>query len=452
MKINYSNLRKGLSATALSCLTFAAFSQGAPVVTPATTPAKPAAAVVPAAAAATVPSIKLSGLIRNDLYFDTRQIVSARDGELVLWPTDVVKDASGNDLNAKSSFNMNPISSRIAVGIVAPDAFGAKATGLIEFEFFGGADAANGAGRLRHAFAKLDWGKTQLLVGQFWHPLFVTDCFPGTAAYNTAIPVNPFNRSPQIRLTTNLGNNVNLLLAAVTQREGFAGFGPLGQSATYAENTGIPALDAQVFYKTATVLAGVAVDYKVLRPYQFRAVGTPAVNTEVTSTVAATTLSAYLKFTSKDVVIKAQYTKGQNMADQTSVGGYLVYGTGAALTYKPTTTSGFWVELLGTGKKIVPGIVFAYLKNDGASDLGSVQSYGRAIGGTVNAAGNLGRGVDNLYQIMPRLEFKSGSWKFMPEICYEVAGWAAIGTDGKATGTIDKVSNTRLQFVTMLTF
>ena len=451
MTLNYSNFRQGMAIAAFSCLSIGAFAQGTPVVTP----AKPAAATTPAPAAttpATVPSVKLTGLVRNDLYFDTRQVVSARDGALVLWPTDLLKDASGKDLNAKSSLNMNPITSRIAVGIVAPDAFGAKATGLIEFEFFGGADAANGAGRLRHAFAKLDWGKTQLMVGQFWHPLFVTDCFPGTAAYNTAIPVNPFNRSPQIRLTTNLGSNVNLLLAAVTQREGFSGFGPLGQSSSYAINAGIPALDAQLFYKTATVLAGVAVDYKVLRPYQFRAVGTPAVNTDVTTTVAATTLSAYFKYTSKDVIFKAQYTKGQNMADMTSVGGYLVYGTGAALTYKPTTTNGFWFELLGTGKKIVPGIVVAYLKNDGASDAGAVQSYGRAIGGAVNAAGNLGRGIDNLYQIIPRVEFKSGNWKFMPEICYEVAGWSAIGTDGKSTGTIDNVSNTRLQFVTMLTF
>jgi hypothetical protein len=48
MTTNYSNLRKGLAATALACLSFTAFSQGTPA---ATTPAKPATtAAAPAAA------------------------------------------------------------------------------------------------------------------------------------------------------------------------------------------------------------------------------------------------------------------------------------------------------------------------------------------------------------------------------------------------------------------
>ena len=101
MKTNYSSLRKGCVATALSFLSIAAFSQGTPTATPPAKPATPTAA--PAAIPATVPGVKLTGLVRNDLYIDTRQVVGARDGELVLWPADILKDASGADLNAKSS-------------------------------------------------------------------------------------------------------------------------------------------------------------------------------------------------------------------------------------------------------------------------------------------------------------------------------------------------------------
>ena len=47
MKINYSSLRKGLAATALSCLSAAAFSQGTPPAKPATPAATPAPAAAP---------------------------------------------------------------------------------------------------------------------------------------------------------------------------------------------------------------------------------------------------------------------------------------------------------------------------------------------------------------------------------------------------------------------
>jgi hypothetical protein len=33
--------------------------------------------------------------------------------------------------------------------------------------------------RLRHAFIKFNWNTTELLIGQYWHPLFVTTCYPG---------------------------------------------------------------------------------------------------------------------------------------------------------------------------------------------------------------------------------------------------------------------------------
>ncbi len=93
--------------------------------------------------------------------------------------------------------------SRFWLKVGGPSLLGAKTNALIEVDFYGDPSAANEAPqiRLRHAYASLDWAKTQILFGQTW------DIF-GPMAANTidfrqgapfGTPNNP--RVPQIRLT-----------------------------------------------------------------------------------------------------------------------------------------------------------------------------------------------------------------------------------------------------------
>jgi hypothetical protein len=121
--------------------------------------------------------IKLYGFLRNDVMFDSRQVVSARpgnQGELLLYPANISKDLNGKDINAASSITMLSITSRLGVNVTGPDAFGAKTSGLLEAEFFGNANGNENVFRLRHAFAKLDWPKTQLA---FWAILASFICY-----------------------------------------------------------------------------------------------------------------------------------------------------------------------------------------------------------------------------------------------------------------------------------
>ena len=67
----------------------------------------------------------------------------------------------------------------------------------IEAEFFGTSDADLNGFRLRHGYLKLDWPHSELMVGQFWHPMFVTESFPDVVSFNTGAPFQPFNRSPR---------------------------------------------------------------------------------------------------------------------------------------------------------------------------------------------------------------------------------------------------------------
>ncbi len=387
---------------------------------------------------------QLYGFVRNDVMYDSRQIVSAREGDFSIFPKDKLLDANGNDINAAPTFHMLAIASRIGGNITGPNAFGAKTSALFEAEFFGNFDGGINEFRLRHAWAKLDWKKTQLAFGQYWHPMFVPDCYPGVIDFNTGVPFQPFNRSPQIRLTQKLDkeNKLALILAVIAQRD-FASAAPAGYAATDPfRNAALPNLHAQLQYKDAHLVAGLGVDYKSLRPRLSS--GTPSVISN--ERVNSTSFIAYIKVITKPVIFKAEAVSGENLTDHVMLGGYLGYLTSPAAveTYAPTKTKSFWFDVAGTNKKVVPGIFIGYTESNGAN-LGASAAYGRAIG-------IAGRGIKNIFRISPRIEFISGKFKFGTEMEYTAAQYGALSTDAKINGSTDNINNTRLLLTTTFSF
>ena len=417
------------------------------------------AAVVPEKKADVSPSwgIKFSGFIRNDIYFDSRQVISARpalQGDLLLYPANILNDVNGKDINAASSFEMLSITSRLTGNVTGPDAFGAKTSGILEGEFFGNSNGNENVFRLRHAYAKLDWATTQLGFGQYWHPLFVTDCFPGVISFNTGIPFQPFARNPQVRLTQKLGKKVNLILAVISQTEAFVSsgsstgiaLGAASGSQSYLSNAVIPNLHAQLQFKSSSFLAGLALDYKSLRP-ALSAYSAPNATTLVSTNekVNSVTFEAYTKITTKGIIAKAEYVIGQNLFDHLMIGGYEAYGITPSITYKPIAVSTYWLELSGTGKKVIPGIFFGYTQNNGTSQSGAVASYARGI-----TAGKTS--LSSIMRVAPRIEIISGKFKLGTEVEVTSATYGLADTDAKVTGTTNSVTNTRLLFTTTFSF
>lgn len=142
-------------------------------------------------------TLSLSGFIKTDILYDTRQTTSIREGHFLLYPKDRALDPEGNDFNAKDTFHILSIQTRLALKITGPKALGARPTGYIEGEFFGHSDADINGFRLRHAYLKLNWEKTELMIGQFWHPMFITESFPEVVSFNTGAPFEPFSRAPR---------------------------------------------------------------------------------------------------------------------------------------------------------------------------------------------------------------------------------------------------------------
>ena len=378
--------------------------------------------------------IKFSGFVKTDVFYDTRQTVSVREGHFLLWPAAESLDPDNNDINAVSNFNILSIQTRLLGKITGPDAFGAKTSGLIEADFFGNENPAfsdvNGF-RLRHAYVKLNWEKTELLIGQFWHPMFVTDCYPGVISFNTGAPFQPFSRNPQIKLTRKIGE-LKLILAAQSQRD-FANrlVGSGTQTSSYLRNSGIPDMQLQVHYSAGPdFIAGMGGGYKIIVPQ----IKTSA-NYQTKEKTSALSALAFFKVRLNAVTIKAEGVYGQNACDFLLPGGFAVKDTldytRNLVEYTPISAWAAWTDINTNGKTLQAGIFAGYAKNLGSKDNINGPVYG------------LGTDIAQVFRVSPRVMVNSGKFRIAAELEYTAAanGTRDIKAIPKNTVT---VSNLRI--------
>ena len=361
--------------------------------------------------------IKFSGFIKNDMAYDSRQTVSAREGHFLLWPSPEDLDPDGNDANAKSNFNMLAIQSRLSGKITGPNAFGAKTSGVLEGDFFGQADNNIDLFRLRHAFVKLTWTNTELLAGQTWNPLFVTGCFPGTVSFNTGVPFQSFSRNPQIRVTQTLGG-LQLIGALLSQRD-YSSRGINGPSSSYLRNSGLPDLHFQIHYTTkgtaTNLLIGSGIAYKTIVPRL-----KSELDYVVDETVSGITAIGFAKLETQLLTFKLQGRYGENIPDVLSISGFTVKNinnsTTGELSYTPLKNTTVWGEVHTNGKDIQVGLFGGYTKNMGTKE---------TMSSTDNAVYGLGTNIESLMRISPRVIFNSGKVRFAAELEYTNAQYGA---------------------------
>jgi hypothetical protein len=381
--------------------------------------------------------ISFSGYVKTDIFYDSRQTVNIREGHYLLYPKEPALDPLGRDVNAKASFNILSIQTRLAGKITGPDALGAKTSAYIETEFFGTSDADLNGFRLRHAYLKLNWKRSELMIGQFWHPMFVTDCYPDVVSFNTGAPFQPFNRSPQVRFTRMFGR-IGLIATALAQRD-FVSYGPQGASSVYLRNGVLPELNlklqaaaADESKKTETV-AGAGVDLLRLVPRL-----TTASGYKTDESVTSLAGMAYFKWKRPKWTFKAEGVYGSNLYHLTMLGGYAVRDIVPApatdtWSYAPTNVLSLWSEVQTNGQPWQAGIFAGSARNCGARHELTDVNFAR------------GYNIAELYRVSPRLLYNVGKMRFAGEA--ELTG-AAYGTPdafGKVQGA-RFVTNLRLLF------
>ncbi len=374
--------------------------------------------------------IKFSGFVKTDFFTDSREVVNSREGHFLLYPYAESLDANGDDIRAHQNTNFLSIQSRLTGKITGPDAFGAKTSGVLEADFFGNGTDVNGF-RLRHAFAKLSWTKTELLMGQYWNPMFVAECFPGVVSFNTGSPFQPFARNPQIRLSQKMGD-VKAILAASTQRD-FTSTGPNGASSEYLRNSAIPNLHAQLQYNPDSTnhVFGAGVDYKSLLP-QTSTTGTATYASD--ERINSLSAIAYAKLDGKKFTVKMEGVYAQNATDLVMIGGYAektaADATTGAVEYTNLQTASAWIDMNTKGKKVQFGLFGGYTENLGAED---------DIKGNIYARGS---NIDYVYRVAPRVVFIAGKMNLALEVEHTVAAYGTTDTDGTVKDS-EEVGNTR---------
>ncbi len=362
--------------------------------------------------------IKLSGFVNTDYFVDSRQVVCARQGHFLLWPAPEKLDPNGDDINAKYNFNLLSIRTRVRGTISGPDALGAKTSAVIEGSFFGHSNLDLNEFRLRHAFFKMNWETTELIIGQTWHPMFITSCFPAVNNFNTGAPFTPFSRNPQIRLTKNLGA-IKFSVTALAHADFYTAAGIAG-----LRNSGLPELHLQAWYnkpaseEVVGLLLGGGAGIKRIIPLIETDLGY-----KTSEGVTGLAAQLYGKLTFRKITIKAEGAYGQNNYDVIMLGSYAttsVDGATGIAYYTPTANAAGWFEIHSNNPTWQPGLFAGYSKN-----LGAGQDI--SVGGVAGSRGD----IDFAYRISPRLNYNVGKMRFGIEVEYTVA---AFGTINRTAG------------------
>ncbi len=280
------------------------------------------------------------GYILWEPYWDTRQTYGTRYEQFLLFPRPPLCDRFGNDINDHGKWHMTAMETRIGLGMEGPRWPCFKTDGLIEVDFRGISDATVLSCRLRHAFGRVVWDSGSLLFGQWWHPLFVLECFPHTIGYAIGAPMEPQARDPQLRFTQRW-NWLELIAAAASQGD-FASYGPFGQSVEYIRNSKQPNLHLQLRGYYGDQLVGVAADYKRLVPRL-----KSCLDVKVHEHIDSFIFEAYGSFISAPWSLRLKTFWGQNANDHILLSGFGVSTVNPetdARTYSNTASAGAWLD------------------------------------------------------------------------------------------------------------
>lgn len=362
--------------------------------------------------------VKWSGFVKSDFMFDTRQTLNAREGQfnILPLPENMVK---GEDINDQSNINFLSIQSRLRASISGPDFFGLKTSAVIEAGFFGNTNATIGEARLRHAFVKLSNEKVEILMGQYWNPMFITAVFPGTYSFSTGVPFQPFGRNPQLRITTK--GNVKFIGVLYTERDFKTRGASLSQS-------GMPQVHAQLqFGSVKKTIGGLGLNLKSVRP----ALG----SNNLTSFAGV----GYFRTKIGDTTWKLEATYGQNMSDLLQISGF---GETTNGDFVNNNTFSTWTEFSADFSETMEwGLFGGYSKNGG---------FGESI---TYVNGFLGNNVESAFRVSPRIGWKSGKLKLGVEADYTNAQYGSIDSNGDIdTVGIDAVYNVRLMTTAIYKF
>jgi len=374
--------------------------------------------------------LKPYGFVAYELYMDTYKSVDSRDGESYSYPLYPNFDKYGKDANKRTMLEMAAFTSRLGLRVLGPDLLGAKSSGLFEMDVMGTKQDYVQLFSLRHAMFKLNWEKSELLLGQTWHPVIVTEMIPNTVSFGAGAPFHALNRSAQIRYTYNFSPLFRILGAASIH-------GSHRSTGSYDAQrySGRPDVHVQMSVgNRKEFLAGFSAGYKWLTPRLF--VDKDTIST--TETIGSYDLHAFIMIKPASTSVKLEAIYGQNLTYLSMIGGY-GKKTGSDTqsddySYTNLNTLSVWGDIQQDIDNWSIGIFAGYQKIMGADDsYTSIKDYNREDR------------LSNIIRVSPRVVYKADALSIGLEYILTKAVYGLTwDLKHNVTETMDPVSNNRV--------
>lgn len=288
-------------------------------------------------------NLETYGYVKLDTFFDTNQVIASGDDHLIIAPAPVILDPLGRNINSRGQFGMTAIESRFGMKLSADkwSSCNFKAKARIEGDFIGTSEETTGSFRMRHAYGKIiKPNNYSILFGQYWHPLFITDCYPHTLSHDDGVPIDTHVRNPQLRYTGYF-DSLEIILAILAQ-QAYPSPGPCGLDSRYQRDSLTPIFHAQLKQYWGDNLIGSAIDYKRLVP-RLATDKCYKTNSSVNSIIA----EVFGKIEHKSLIVRSKLIYAQNGADQKLLGGYGVATLDPATdtkTYEAISAVSAWLD------------------------------------------------------------------------------------------------------------
>lgn len=407
---------------------------------------------------------KVYGFVRNYACFDSRQTYYVCGGEYNMMPKDNDWNMSETeaqttgldryDLNDVPQFHLLALTTRIGLNLTGPGIWGANTSaGKIEGDF-AGFSTTNSVFRIRQAWAKLNWDKAEVLVGQTWHPLS-GDIMPEVLGMAAGAPFRCHSRTPQVRFIYTNGN-LGFTVAALSQLQ-YMNNGPSGSfnatsgttwtstnSTSFAYNAIVPEMFLGLNFKNEKIYAQLGADMQMLRPRTWgdKAITDAGVTTHYKVNVSETCLSftptVYFQYTEGPLAIKFRSLLAQNTSHLNQLCGYGVSGVNedGSWNYAPMQASISYLNF-AYGKKVRGDIFFGYMQNLGSTaDLHNFQADPAATPSYMLFSKGNYTNIQNMWRICPGISYNTKAFNIGIE--YELTG---VGYGDKKTmkanGTFD---------------
>lgn len=363
-------------------------------------------------------NVKFGGFLRVDYFIDSRRPVGIVEDLFCLLPSNYLYDGQGNDQNAVVRSYLSAEATRFNALFSGPAILKAKSSAFFEFDFTGG-NTINV--RLRHAYIKLNWKKSELLIGKTWSPLTST-ILPSVIGLHTGMPFQPFARGDQFRFSYKPGN-FTIMAAAFYQNEhkSFSYTNSLisevGQLTDNVISNPIPDLHLQLHFKAGQFFAGLVSEYKVTLPATSTK-GTAGIF-KTKATVSSFAFGGFVEYKFKSLTFKGSSLYGQNLSELFMQGGYAVTSIDTATgsrTFTPSNSLISWIDFT-YGDKVIIGLFGGYQKNLGFNE-NILNRTGTFLGRWQN--------IDHIYRISPSIKYQSGRVVLGAELDYNVAAYGTV--------------------------